>query len=101
MTEEQLKSIFNNLDDGKKEVLSSMIPDFLFEQEQIEKIKEALLKIGIPTNKTKAEQKKYLSKEYSDLSQRHDSKIKIILSTLGKFDVKEESPLMEMLKQFE
>ena len=33
MTEEQLKSIFNNLDDGKKEVLSSMIPDFLFEQE--------------------------------------------------------------------
>jgi hypothetical protein len=65
MTEEQLKSIFNNLDDGKKEVLSSMIPDFLFEQEQIEKIKEALLKIGIPTNKTKAEQKKYLSKEYS------------------------------------
>ncbi len=54
MTEEQLKSIFNNLDDGKKEVLSSMIPDFLFEQEQIEKIKEALLKIGIPTNNTKA-----------------------------------------------
>ena len=37
MTEEQLKSIFNNLDDGKKEVLSSMISDFLFEQEQIEK----------------------------------------------------------------
>ena len=76
------------------------IDSYLSIRPEIETITK-ILKIGIPTNKTKAEQKKYLSKEYSDLSQRHDSKIKIILSTLGKFDVKEDSPLMEMLKQFE
>lgn len=101
MTREELEKIFDNLDDGKKNVLSSMFDDFIFEHEQIEKVKEAIKNIGIPTSKAKAEQKRYLSKEYSDLSQRHDSKIKIFLSALGKYDIKEESPLMELLKQFE
>ena len=35
------------------------------------------------------------------MSQRHDSKIKIFLSALGKYDIKETSPLMEMLNRFE
>ena len=42
---------------------------------------------------------KYLQKEYSDLSQRHDSKIKIMLSQLNKEDTSEADLLMEKLSK--
>lgn len=101
LTREDLEKIFENLDDGKREVLQSMFDDFMFEQEQIEALKVELKKIGIPSSKGMADKKRYLSKEYMDMSQRHDSKIKIFLSALGKYDIKETSPLMEMLSSFE
>ena len=78
-----------------------MFPDFIYEIEQIELLKTEIKKIEIPKSKAQAEKKRYLNKEYSDISQRHDSKIKIFLSTLNKSDVGEESNLVKLLKGFE
>lgn len=99
MTKEELKEMFKGIDETKQKVLETMYDDFLFEIEQLEQLKPQLQKIGVPKNKGQAEQKKYLQKEYSDLSQRHDSKIKIMLSQLNKEDTSEADLLMEKLSK--
>lgn len=101
MTKEELEKIFKDVEDGKKDIVRSMFDDFIFEHEQIQELKNAMKEIGVPKNRTIADKMKYLSKEYSNLSQRHDSKIKIFLSALGKYDTNEDSPLLEALRSFE
>lgn len=101
MNIDELNEIFKNTDENMKKVVQSMFPDFIYEIEQIELLKTEIKKIEIPKSKAQAEKKRYLNKEYSDISQRHDSKIKIFLSTLNKSDVGEESNLVKLLKGFE
>lgn len=101
MNIDELNEIFKNTDENMKKVVQSMFPDFIYEIEQLGLLKPEIEKIGIPTSKAQAEKKRYLIKEYSDISQRHDSKIKIFLSTLNKSDVGEESNLVKLLKGFE
>lgn len=101
MTVEELNKIFENVDENMKKVVQSMFPDFIHEEKQIELLKPEIERIGIPQNKAQAEKKRYLIKEYSDMSQRHDNKIKIFLSALQKGDAGEESQLAKMLREFQ
>lgn len=101
MTIEELNEIFKDVDQNKKKIVQSMFNDFIHEIEQINLLKPQIVKIGVPKNKVEAEKKKFLTKEYSDLSQRHDSKIKIMLSTLNKEEGKGDSPLAKLLKEYE
>lgn len=101
MTIEELKKIFKDVDESKKQIIESMFQDFIYEQEQLEKLKPQLESIGIPASKKEAEKKRYLTKEYVDISQRHDSKIKIFLSVLQKEEGKGDSPLAKLLKSYE
>lgn len=99
MTLEELEKIFKEVDDGKKQVIRTMFPDFLYEHRQLELLKPKLEQIGVPKNKVEAEKKRVLTKEYVDLSQRHDSKIKIFLSALSKFEGSEEHPISVWLRE--
>lgn len=99
MTKEELEEIFSGIDEKKQIILATMFDDFLYEIEQLNILKPQIELIGIPKNQAQAQKKKYLVKEYSDLSQRHDSKIKIMLSQLNKEDTSEANLLLEKLSQ--
>lgn len=101
MNIEDLNEIFKDVDKNMKRIAETMFGDFIYEIDQLETIKKEIDKIGIPKSKGEAEKKRYFIKEYSDISQRHDSKIKIFLSTLNKADAGEESNLVKILKGFE
>lgn len=96
---EDLNKIFKEVDESKKKVVETMFPDFIYESEQLEKLKPQLEEIGIPKSEAQAKKKRYLTKEYVDISQRHDSKIKIFLSVLGKYEGAEENPIAAWLRE--
>lgn len=101
MNIEELNDIFKNVDENMRKVIQTMFPDFISEIDQLNLLKPEIAKIGVPKSKSQAEKKRYLIKEYNDISQRHDSKIKIFLSALNKADAGEESNLVKLLKEFE
>lgn len=101
MDRKQLEDIFKDIDSGQKKIIESMFDDFIYEINQLNLLKPQIESMGIPKSKVEADKKKYLTKEYSDISQRHDGKIKIFLAVLRKEDGSEESPLMKMLKKYE
>ena len=96
MEREKLIKIFENVDESKKQIIETMIDDFLHEEKLLEEIKP---KMALPKSKAGAEQVKFYTKMYSDISQRHDSKIKIFLSVLGKFEAEAEDEFVEWLNK--
>ena len=99
MNKEQLNEIFKDVDEGKKKIVESMFDDFIHEQEIIEKLKPQIRALEQPKSQKEADKLKYFTKIYSDVSQRHDSKIKIFLSTLQKFEGAEENPIAAWLRE--
>lgn len=99
MNIEQLEEIFKDVDDSKKKIIHSMFDDFIHEHEMLEKIKPQIKAVEQPKNQREADRLKYFSKLYSDVSQRHDSKIKIMLSALSKFESDEENPIAVWLRE--
>lgn len=97
ITHEQLIEIFKNVDEGKRQMVETMFDDFIHESQQLEKIKPKMS--GLPKNEKEATKIKFYTKLYSDISQRHDSKIKIFLSVLGKFEAEEEDEFEKWLKK--
>lgn len=99
MNIETLNNIFKDVDESKKQIVQSMFDDFIHEHEMLEKLKPQIKAVEEPKNQREADKLKYFTKIYSDTSQRHDSKIKIFLSTLNKFDGNEENPIAAWLKE--
>lgn len=97
MKRNELQEFFKNVDESKKQIIETMLDDFIFEAEQLVKIKPKM--VIMPRNKAEAEQVKFYTKMYSDLSQRHDSKIKIFLSVLGKYEAEEEDDFVKWMKE--
>lgn len=97
MNKEELREIFKNVDEGKKQLIETMFDDFLYENEQLKKIKPKMS--IIPKSQNDANKIKFYTKMYADISQRHDSKIKIFLSVLGKFEGEEEDEFTQWLKE--
>lgn len=96
---EELNEIFKDVDESKKKVVQSMFNDFIYEYNLLEKIKPQLQAVEQPKNQKEADKLKYFTKMYSDISQRHDSKIKIFLSALGKYEGAEENPITAWLRE--
>lgn len=99
MNTKELEEIFKDIDDGKKKIIYSMFDDFIHEHEMLESIKPQIKAIEQPKNQREADKLKYFSKLYSDISQRHDSKIKIMLSALSKFEGDEENPIAAWIRE--
>ena len=99
MTIEELNKIFKDVDESKKQVVESMFEDFVYEYNLLQTIKPQLQAVQQPKNQRDADKLKYFTKIYSDLSQRHDSKIKIFLSALGKYEGSEENPITAWLRE--
>lgn len=99
MTLEELNEIFKDIDESKKQVIQIMFDDFIHEHELLEKIKPQIKKYEEPKNQREADKLKQLIRIYADTSQRHDSKIKIFLSALNKFEGTEENPIAVWLRE--
>ena len=99
MTIEELETIFKDVDESKRQVVRTMFDDFIHEYELLEKLKPQIKQVEIPKNQREADKLKQLVRVYSDTSQRHDSKIKIFLSALGKFEGAEENPIAAWLRE--
>ena len=99
MTIDELQNIFKDVDESKKQIVQSMFDDFIHEYELIERLKPQIKAVEEPKNQREADKLKYFNKIYSDVSQRHDSKIKIFLSALGKYESPEENPIMAWLRE--
>lgn len=99
MTIDDLENIFKDVDESKKRVVRSMFDDFICEYNLLEKLKPQLKALEEPKNQKEADKLKYFIKMYSDVSQRHDSKIKIFLSALGKYEGSEENPITAWLRE--
>lgn len=95
MKREDLQEIFKNVDESKRQIIETMFDDFLHEQEQLKTIKP-LMSI-MPSGPKEASKVKFYTKMYADISQRHDSKIKIFLSVLGKYEAEEEDEYVQWL----
>lgn len=95
MNKEQLENIFKDVDENKKEIVRSMFDDFIHEYELIETLKPQIKALEKPKSPGEANKLKCFLKLYSDVSQRHDSKIKIFLSTLSKFEGEDEDDFMQ------
>lgn len=93
----ELEKIFENVDEGKKQILSTMFDDFIYEYERLEQLKLQIKEVEQPKNQREAEKLKYYTRIYSDVSQRHDSKIKIFLSALNKYEGEEDDAFVKWL----
>lgn len=99
MTIEELQNIFKDIDSNKKKVVESMFDDFIHEAKQLEEYKNMMVEYKTPKTRAEADKLKFYTKMYGDISQRHDSKIKIFLSALSKFEGAEENPISVWLKE--
>lgn len=97
MKQEELQEIFKNVDESKKQIIESMFDDFIHEEQLLKKIKPYMS--IMPKNQAEANKVKFYTKMYGDVSQRHDSKIKIFLSVLGKYEGEEDDEFTKWLKE--
>lgn len=97
MKKEDLLEIFKEVDENKKQVIMSMFDDFIYECDRLKKLKSQIKAVEQPKTKGEAEKLRYFTKIYSDVSQRHDAKIKIFLSTLNKFEGEEDDAFVKWL----
>ena len=98
VNKEFLNKIFKDVDENKKQVVETMFDDFIHEYELLEKLKPQIKKYQEPKSQREADKLKQLTKIYSDTSQRHDSKVKIFLSALNKFEGAEEDEFETWVK---
>lgn len=97
LNHEDLQEIFKNVDESKRQIIETMFDDFIHEAKQLEEIKP-LMSI-MPKSTKEASKVKFYTKMYADISQRHDSKIKIFLSVLGKYEAEEEDEFVKWLNE--
>ena len=99
MNKEDLIEIFKDVDESKKKIVISMFDDFIFEHERLENLKKQMSMVENPKNQNEANKLKYFTRLYSDVSQRHEGKIKIFLSTLQKYELEEDNPIAAWIKE--
>lgn len=99
MKKEDLIEIFKDVDESKRKVVESMFDDFIYEFERLNELKEQMRKVKNPKSRSEAEKLKYFTRLYSDVSQRHDGKIKIFLSALQKYEAGDENPIAAWIRE--
>lgn len=99
MTRDELAALFKDLDDGKRAVLETTYDDFIHEYEQLELIKTQIKRFEEPKSQREADKLKYFTRLYSDVSQRHDGKVKMYLTALQKDGTSEDNPIAVWIKE--
>ena len=95
--EETLRAIFENVDDGVKNVVVNLISEAVYLENRLDELKK-LPFIAVNPNNPNQQKTTPAARLYKDLLQQYNAVIKTIVSALVKNEVEEESPLREYLK---
>lgn len=95
---EELLKILENVDESKKTVVIPMIDDIVFLEGKLENLRKLpFIKIH-PTNPD-MQKLTPAAKQYKELLQQYNNCIKILVSTVSKGELEEDSPLRAYLKR--
>lgn len=95
---EELQEILKKASKKQAKLVDIIIDDVIFLEEQLSYLRTLPFIIVHPTDKTK-QKKTEAAKQYKDLSQSYDNKIKILCSLLNDDSKDKNSPLREYLKK--
>lgn len=96
---EELLACFNNVDEGKKNLILPMIDEFVHLEQELKKLRD-LPHIRIhPKNPAKQEVTP-AGKLYKDYMQSYINALKVLQKTISADNENGESPLVKMLKEF-
>lgn len=93
----ELVKVFENVDEDVKEIVTPMIDDVLFLEDQLKELKK-LPFIRISKKDSAIQQSTPASKQYKELLQQYNNCIKILCSVVNKNGAEEESPLQAFMK---
>lgn len=94
---QELLKIFDNIDGGQKIVISNLIDDVVFMENQMSELRKLPFIRVHPSDPTRQESTK-AAKQYKDLSQAYMNAIKILCSLLSKETGEDETPLRKYFK---
>lgn len=97
---EELLNVFKNVDESKKTIVIPLIDDVVFIESQLEKLKKLPFIKVHPTN-PELQKPTAAGKQYKELLQQYNNCIKILIGTVSKGEIEEESPLRAYLKRYQ
>lgn len=96
---EKLDEIFKDIDENKKDLISPLLDDVVFLEEQMEKLKKMPFIQVHPSDPTKQRVTK-ASKLYKEQSQSYMNAIHILSSLLNKQDTSAQNELLKRLQGY-
>ena len=96
---EELDEIFKDVDENKKELISPLLDDIVFLEEQMEELKKLPFIQVHPTDPTKQRVTK-AAKLYKEHSQSYMNAIRILGSLLNKQDASAQNELLKRLQGY-
>lgn len=94
---EELLKVFDEVDDGIRDVVEPMVDDVVFLEEQLKELRRLPLLRIHPTDPAK-QQATPAAKMYKEFLQQYNNCIKILCGVLNRNGAEEESPLRAFLK---
>ena len=95
---EELKKIFENVEEDKLKLINPLIEEVVFVEDQL-KVLRKMQFIKVHPENPSLQKATPASKQYKELMQTYNNSLKVLASVLSKDGVEEESPLREFLKQ--
>lgn len=93
----ELKNIFSSVEKDKLQLISPLIEEVVFVEEQLKELRKMQF-IKVHPQKPELQKVTPASKQYKELMQTYNNSLKVLASVLNKDVMEEESPLREFLK---
>lgn len=97
---EELKKIFENVDEDKREVIMPLLDDVIFIEERLSELRKLPMLRVHPKNPARQEVTP-AGKQYKEYMQSYLNALKVLQTTLYRAGESGESPLMKALRDFE
>ena len=93
----QLEEIFSKVDEDKLQLITPLIEEIVFIEEQLQQLKKMTF-IRVNPKNPAIQKATPASKQYKELMQTYNNSLKVLSSVLNKDASEEESPLREFFK---
>ncbi len=95
---DELKKVFDNVDDNVRSVIDPMIDDVVFLENRLHELKELPFIQVHPTN-TALQKPTPAAKMYKELLQQYNNCVKILCSAIRKTDPDDYDPVAEFMEK--
>lgn len=97
---EELVKIFESVDESQKVVVSNLIDELIFQEDQLQKLRKLPFIRVHPKNPARQETTP-AQKQYKELSQSYTNIIKVLLSVLNKVEGADFDPVAEFMEKMQ